>query len=118
MPKIYFMSRLLLLSLLVFSNVAFASDKDKPKKSANDGAYVEAMITIGNNGCGFLLKLSDGHLIKPANLPKKFQHFDEKVLVKYEDLKLITDSPCNAEKEVTILEIKTYKSNHKTQGKF
>src|ERR1700740_2139872 len=107
------MFRLLLISLLVFSNIAFASDKDKPKKPVDDGSYVEAMITVGNNGCGFLLQLTNGHLIKPANLPKKFQHFDEKVLVKYEELQSITDSPCSAEKEVNIVEIKAYKK-HKT----
>jgi len=73
---------------------------------------------LGNNGCGFLLQLNNGHLIKPAKLPKKFQHYDTKVLVKYEDLKMITDSPCNAEKEVNILEIKNYRASHKTQGKF
>ncbi|HEY1037848.1 MAG TPA: hypothetical protein VGF30_00505 [Bacteroidia bacterium] len=112
------MFRLFLISLLVFANVVFASDKDKPKKPADDASYVEAMVTVGNNGCGFLLQLSDGKLIKPSNLPKKFQHFDEKVLVKYEDIKVITDSPCSVEKEVNIVEIKSYKGKKKAQGKF
>lgn len=112
------MYRTFLVLLLVFSNVVFASDKDKHKKSNDDGSYVEAMITLGNNGCGYLLQLSNGHLIKPTNLPKKFQHYDTKVLVKFEDLKVISDSPCSAEKEVNILEIKTFKVSHKTQGKF
>ena len=112
------MYRIFLISLLVFSNVVFASDKDKHKKTIDDGSYVEAMITVGNNGCGYLLQLSNGHLIKPANLPKKFQHYDTKVLVKFEDLKAITDSPCSAEKEVNILEIKNFKASRKSQGKF
>jgi hypothetical protein len=108
----------ILLSFFFASLSVLSLDKGKNHKPNPEGSYVEAMVIIGNNNCGYLLRLSNGQLIKPANLPKKFQHYDTKVLVMYDSVKDITDSPCDAQKEVTITEIKNYKAKGKTQGKF
>jgi hypothetical protein len=112
------MRSLILLSFFFASLSAFSLDRGKGHKNNPEGSFVEATVAIGNNNCGYLLRLSNGQLIRPANLPKKFQHYDTKVLVMYEGVKEITDSPCDVQKEVTIVEIKSYKAKGKAQGKF
>ncbi|MCD6068251.1 MAG: hypothetical protein K0S33_3077 [Bacteroidetes bacterium] len=114
------MRRLFLFSFFFASLAVLALDRDKGKTHKTDpgGSYVEAMVTIGNNNCGYLLRLSDGQLIRPTNLPKKFQHYDTKVLVMYDGAKEITDSPCDVQKEVNLTDIRTYKAKSKAQGKF
>lgn len=109
---------ILIISILISIPVVCLAGDDKHPKNDNEGSYIEATVVIGSNNCGYLLQLSNGQLIKPANLPKKFQHYYTKVMVLYDETKELTDSPCDATKEVNITEIKSCKAKHKAQGKF
>ena len=69
------------LILAAFSLLTFSSCKKY------DEGFTRAMVIYGNdltvNGCGWLLRLSDGTLIKPVYLASAFQHDSLGVLVKY-----------------------------------
>jgi hypothetical protein len=70
-----------LLLLAAFSLLAVTSCKKY------DDGYTQALVIYGGdltvNGCGWLLRLTDGTLIKPVQLESAFQHDSLGVLVKY-----------------------------------
>lgn len=73
------MQRLLLPLSFCLMLLLSACDKYKDYTSAT-------VIDTGNitsAGCGYLLQIGDGTLIKPVYLPSAFQHANIKVLVKY-----------------------------------
>ena len=110
----------LIIFFLFFSFLSvFSINKGKKsKENPEETAYVEAVVTIGNNQCGYLLRLTNGQLIKPSNLPKKFQHYNEKVEVMLNDLKNVYNSPCGVQKEVHIVKIRNYKPAHNLQARY
>ncbi|HEY1037849.1 MAG TPA: hypothetical protein VGF30_00510 [Bacteroidia bacterium] len=107
----------LLAFLLTFLHTSNANTV-KPVIDEPEPAYVEAHVTTGNYGCGFLLKLNDGQLLLPANLPKKYQVFNEKVQVMFDEVKNVHNSPCNVQKEVHIAKIRAYEPNAICRAKY
>jgi hypothetical protein len=102
------MKYIFFLSLLLTFYTLFPADKGKPIGPKNETASIEAVVTIGVSGCGYLLRLSNGELIKPVNLPKKFHTPGEKVVLVVDELKTVYNSPCQVQKEVHISEIRLY----------
>ena len=70
--------RKVLLVLTAATFMATTCEKDKGYVSAT----VIATGDITQEGCGYLLKMTDGKLEKPYQLPSAFQHNDLKVKVK------------------------------------
>lgn len=98
------------MNLLIFSFLftllpLFGSDKANLPSRHHETAAIEAIVTPGNYGCGFLLRLNDGQLIRPQNLPKKFQKNGEKVVLVIDEMKSVYNSPCLVQKEVHIADI-------------
>lgn len=73
------MRHLLILAAIIMLAVTSCKKKD-------DG-YTQALVVYGGdltvNGCGWLLRLTDGALVKPSNLASAFQHDSLGVLVKF-----------------------------------
>lgn len=69
------------LILAAFSLLAFTSCNKE-----NEG-FTQALVIYGDdltvNGCGWLLRFSDGTLVKPVYLASAFQHDSLGVLIKY-----------------------------------
>lgn len=117
------MYRLLVMLALLVSFSLQAGDGHKHTKLNTSkkavGSYVEAMIVVGNNGCGVLLRLNDGQLIKPTNMPRKFLGYDDKVLIQFSEWKNVENSPCDIRKEVLLTDIKKFKdTSPNAKGKF
>jgi hypothetical protein len=102
------MKRIFLLSLLFSSYTLLPIDKGKHAEPKNKTASIEATVTIGFSGCGYLLRLSNGELIKPVNLPRKFQKPGEKVVLVLDEMKTVYNSPCQVQKEVHISAVHLY----------
>lgn len=67
------------LLLLVLGTIGFAACKNKNLHEA----VIVATGDITYEGCGYLLKLEDGQLLKPSYLPGAFQHPNIVVYVDY-----------------------------------
>jgi len=71
--------RKIILSLATLGVLSLSCNKDKD--------FTKATILdtgdVTNNGCGYLIRLSDGRDEKPLHLPSAYQHDGMKVLVKY-----------------------------------
>ncbi|MCD6068252.1 MAG: hypothetical protein K0S33_3078 [Bacteroidetes bacterium] len=120
------MYRSFLFSFLIVSLSAFPIAKGKEPIAKLRGnpapgpqtAAVEAIVTTGNYGCGFLLRLNDGQLIHPVNLPKKFCTPGEKVVLVLDEVTDVRNSPCDVRKEVHIASIKPYRLKPGSHGKY
>ena len=70
--------------LLIFSAIFLLAASSCNKK---DEGYQQALVIykgdLTTNGCGYLLRLSDGAFVKPQNLASAFQHDSLGVLVKF-----------------------------------
>jgi hypothetical protein len=102
------MKQVFFIVLLFTSYALFSLDKGKHFRHTGETASIEAVVTIGVSGCGYLLRLSNGELIRPSNLPKKYQKPGEKVVLVIDELKAVYNSPCRVQKEVHISQIRLY----------
>ena len=71
----YLLSAFMLLSVVAVSSCK--KDKDMKKATVPDSG------DIAKGGCGFLLLLEDGKLVRPSYLPSAYQHDGYRVKVKY-----------------------------------
>lgn len=73
------MRRLLILAALFTLTATSCKKKDE--------GYTQALVVYGGDltvdGCGWLLRLTDGALVKPSNLASAYQHDSLGVLVKF-----------------------------------
>ena len=72
---------LLLLSVIILFTTAVSSCKKE------DEGYTQALVIATNDltpsGCGYLLRFTNGTLVKPMSLASAFQHDTMAVLIKY-----------------------------------
>lgn len=60
---------------------------------------------ITSSGCGYMLALEDGALMKPVNMPSGFTHDSLAVLVKFHSNGAVVCSLFGANKEIETVEI-------------
>jgi hypothetical protein len=97
------------IALLSGSLLISAKHKENKGKKSSPATpvFIEAHV-IKEESCGYLLKLPNGQLLKPQNLPRKFRDHELKVLVRYEKTD-VADSLCSGGKPVHITEIKRFR---------
>lgn len=73
------MRKYLLCAFVLVSVFAVSCKKDKGMEKAT----VTDTGDIAKDGCGYLLKLEDGKLVRPDYLPSAYQHDGYKVKIKF-----------------------------------